>query len=297
LLGALEWVDQGRTYDGMRFSYGSEGDYLDLFGFRTKDSAVSDEDDQDMVGLYGGTKDVFPHINLEAYALLYRDQVRPIIGGVPQPLHAWEDRFVTLGTRVFGEADQFDYSGEYALQIGEVGSSDGEQDLLASAFAIRGGYTIEESPIRPRLGAEVDYASGDRRPDDGDSQQFQVLFPTNHIHYGYADLAAWSNLWDFRGTLSVRPDEELLLSFDWHHFLLADTNGGWINAAGQVVRPGASGVSSHLAEEMDLTLTWSPLKALDFLMGWSRFFPGGFVEDTGRDPASDFVYMQVRLLF
>jgi hypothetical protein len=204
-----------------------------------------------------------------------------------------EKRFVTVGARAFGDEQGFDYTGEAAYQDGEVGGD----DLEAFAFAVRGGYTVDGCDWTPRFGVEVDYASGDRRPGDGDSQQFQHLFPTNHMHYGYADLVGWSNMWDFRSNVSVNPRENVTVSVDWHHLLLADSDGGWINAGGAVVRPGAANVSRHLGEEVDLQVKWSPLKALHFLAGWAHLFPGGFLDDTGRDRAVDFVYLQSQVRF
>lgn len=117
------------------------------------------------------------------------------------------------------------------------------------------------------------------------------------MHYGYADLMAWSNMWDFRGMLSCKPADAWTLSADWHHLLLADEDAGWYNAGGNLIRPGAAGASRHLGEELDLKATWKPCKPLAFLAGWSHFIPGGFVDDTGQDRSADFFYLQAQLKF
>jgi hypothetical protein len=297
IIGHLEWVDQGRTYDGLRLSYNPEETFIDLFGFRINEEAITDANDADVFGIYAGAEEFVPGLGLEGYSILVRDQRRPVIGGVPQPLNMWEDRFWTYGVRLFGESNGLDYAAEAAYQNGDLGSATGDQSLRAKAFAVKGGYTFKDSDVKPRFGVELDYASGDDTPTDSKSQQFQTLFPTNHMHYGYADYVAWSNMWDYSGSFSFMPGEKVTIKLDYHHFRLADTSGGWINAGGALIRPGASGVSDHLGDEVDVTLKWVPTGALSFLTGWSWFIPGGFVEDTGRDPNSHFFYIQTRVVF
>lgn len=286
LIGHLEWFDQGRTYDGIRLAYAPERGFLDLFAVRVRETS-SPDDDLAFVGVYGGTKGS-ETLDLEGYALLLLDD-RPAAGEVGSD----DSRFVTVGARLFGARGGWDYTGEFALQAGDLRGD----DLLAFAFAVKGGRTFEGPSWRPRVGFEVAFASGDDDPADGESAQFQTLFPTNHAHYGYADLLGWSNLLDLKVGVSARPRETLAVALDFHHFRLVDERGAWVNAAGATVRAGAAGASRHLGEEIDFTATWRPRKSLAVLVGWSLFLPGGFVSDTGDDPVTHFVYLEVRGVF
>ena len=288
LVGHLEWFDQGRSYDGLRLSYDPDGYFVDVFGARIRDDAVGATDAQDLIGIYGGVSDVAPSMDVEGYALLFRDQMK-----LAGERAVGNTQFVTLGTRLVGEADEIDYTGEFAFQTGEVN----DDDLQAFAFAVKGGYTLPDTDWTPRFGVEVDYASGNDSAADGDNETFQTLFPTNHVHYGYADLVGWSNMFALRGTVSVNPREDLTVSVDLHHFRLVDPDGGWINAGGAVIRPGIPGASRDLGDEIDLLFTWKATQALSVLAGWSHFFPGGFVDDTGSDPGADFLYLQARVRF
>jgi hypothetical protein len=289
LIGHLEWVDQGRTYDGIRTSYGPEEWYVDFFGVRLDESTVFDQDDTDFIGVYAGQRPEEDALGLEGYAIMVRDQNNDIL--FPGPVD--NTRFWTVGVRAFGTQERLDYSGELAYQTGDLGNN----DLEAMAFALTGGFTLEDMESKPRIGLEVDYASGDHRPGDGDMETFQTLFPTNHMHYGYADLVGWSNMWDVRGGVSFMPGEQVTVSFDWHHFMLDDEDGGWINAGGVFIQPGSATASRHLGEEFDATLTWKPMNGLAMLFGCSHFMPGGFVDDTGRDHSADYLYAQARLIF
>jgi len=289
ILGGLDWSNPGRAYDGFRFSLAPKGWYVDFFGVRINDLAFDDDDDRDLLGVYTGTHRV-PELGYEGYALLYRDQRR--MAGTA--LNQTEDRFYTFGWRLFGEAAGFDYSGEMATQSGEVD----DETLAAYAAAAKGGYTID-CPGKPRIGVEVDFASGDSRPTDSNNKQFQHMFPTNHKHYGYADLVGWSNMWDYRGSVSMKPSEQTKVALDWHHLRLDDTDGGWINSAGQTIRAGNHDAGSHLGDELDVTFTWNASQSLAVLTGYSHFFPGSFVDDTqtGHGDSLDFVYVQGRVRF
>ncbi len=295
LIGHLEWFDQGRTYDGFRFSYEPEGDWFaDFFGVRITDFAATDANDQDLLGVYAGNSKLADNLGLEGYVLLLRDQRRGAV-----PLNLTERRFVTVGTRVFGGQDAVDYTGEFAAQLGDVGPT----QLRAYAFALKGGFTLSDCDWKTRCGAELAHASGDRLAGDNDSEQFQTLFPTNHMHYGYADLVGWSNIWDYMVGLSTCPNDDVKLALNFHHFMLDDTDGGWINAGGGVIRRTTTKESRHLGDEVDLTATWKASDALSFLAGYSHFFTGQYVEDTAPVNAGaakrdmDFVYVQGRVRF
>ncbi|NJN14563.1 MAG: hypothetical protein HC813_02770 [Planctomycetes bacterium] len=48
---------------------------------------------------------------------------------------------------------------------------------------------------------------------------------------------------------------------------------------------------------MDITVVWKARKGLAFLVGYSIFVPGGFVEETGDDPLAHFFYLQTTVTF
>jgi Alginate export len=281
LIGDLEWFDQGRTYDGIRSRYERGDFWIDGFWVVVRQTIPAD-DSQDFGGLYSHWK------WLEGYALLLMDH--SALAGETGTGHT---DLVTLGLRAARETDRWKYSAEAAFQTGDV-RGDG---ITAFAMALWIRYTLADTDWKPQLILEVDYASGDDDPTDGDNGQMQTLFPTNHQWYGYADLVGWSNIIDVRLALSATPLETITITVEYHHFRRPEDQGAWINAGGAVVRPGAIGVSNHLGDEIDLTFTWKPVKQVSFLLGWSIFFPGGFVEDTGDSPVTNFAYVQGRVTF
>lgn len=288
VIGHLEWFDQGRTYDGLRAMLKGERGFLDLFGVRVRETTTPD-DDQYFVGIYGGTKGLRSFLDLEGYLLLFADD-KPAAGEAGTE----DTRFVTVGFRLFCDDNGgFDYGGEAMWQGGEVRGD----DLSAFGVVLKGGYTFRDARWKPRIGVEFDFATGNESAADGETEQLQVLFPTNHWWYGYADLLGLSNVVAVRLSASAKPSERWILTLDLHHFRRESAAGDWVSAAGTVIRSGAAGSSRHLGEEIDFTATWKPRKGLSILFGYSVFFPGGFVEDTGDDPVSHFVYLEVRAWF
>ena len=69
------------------------------------------------------------------------------------------------------------------------------------------------------------------------------------------------------------------------------------NAAGFVLRPGSAGSDSFIGSELDLTLLYSFDRHTKGLLGYSRFFAGRFMRESGSSDDIDFVYAQVEYTF
>ena len=299
LIGHLEWVDQGRTYDGMRASWNEETYFIDAFGFEERYSPLvsgpssgtpyDNHDDRGAAGIYAGTRDQNSPINVEGYGIMLRDQYNAM-----GEKSNGNTLFVTVGSRVFGSVEGFDYAVEAAYQVGEVLGD----NLSAWAFAARAAYTFRDTDGKPRIGIEIDHASGDDDPTDGDQGTFQTLFPTNHLYYGYMDMMAWMNMWDVRLSAGVSPCDKVTLGFDYHHLRLAETKGGWYAASGGQIRgPAAAGSGHHLGDEFDFTITYKPWKQFTVLAGFSQFFDGKYVRNTGGGGDAAFYYLQSLVKF
>lgn len=242
-------------------------------------------------------------------------------------------RIATLGTRWKskpGALHGFDYSAEFAYQFGNLWTGDKTTKRLnhhALALAITGGYTWENAPWKPRIGIEYDYASGDRNSKDGSSQSFQNLFPSNHANYGIMDEFAWRNLHDLRLSLSAKPLKNVEVTLDYHAFFLAETTDYWYGSNGnstlrtttpsktttttttsmgvttvkKVTTPGRDvrtiGASGFAGHEIDFTANWKVNQHLSLLVGYSHFFAGDYLRQTGTASDADFGYLQATLSF
>ncbi len=288
LVGSLPWGNFARSFDAIKISYTTGDAWLDAFAASpvVVDRSGLNESDLDTVlyGLYGHVPWA-GHV-VEPYALYLRD--------------ADTDRDVfTIATHLKSRPahpGQWDYEAELAYQFGEIA----DRDLSALAGFAQVGYSLPGS-WTPRLAVEYSFATGDRQADDAEINTFQNLYPTNHLVYGYMDLFSWQNLHDLRFILSAKPLKCLTLSVDWHSFWLASTEDGWRRAnARTVVRPldgRAKSASNYAGSELDCLMSWKAADWLSVIVGYSHFFAGGYLHDTGGSSDADFVYLMTQLRF
>jgi hypothetical protein len=141
---------------------------------------------------------VFGDNELSAYyALFARDQARYLDGGGRERRHVFDLRFA-------GDANGADWDLETMAQHGSVGA----QAIRAWAVGARAGYTMQHLAMRPRLGLQLDAASGDARPGDGHVGTFNPLFP-NGYYFALAGYTGYSNLLHLKPSLQWQPSPAL----------------------------------------------------------------------------------------
>jgi hypothetical protein len=102
--------------------------------------------------------------------------------------------------RLGGNGQGYDWDLEGMLQRGSVGS----KSIRAWAMGSRLGYTWKSVAWTPRLGLQVDAASGDRHAGDGTLGTFNPLFP-NGYYFSLSGYTGYSNLYHLKPSLTVKP--------------------------------------------------------------------------------------------
>ncbi len=201
-----------------------------------------------------------------------------------------------------------DITGEGYYQFGTIGIPDGaansvqgrELDIRAYAWHLDGGVTLPV-PMQPRIGAEMNMASGDSAANsctgaaskanggcNSEWRGFDQLFPTNHIHFGYMDRMAWKNMIHFTANLNLRPTKNSHLEIAGHKFYLNETNDNWYGAAQTIfVQTPAGNQEDDLGSEIDVVYTMflTPGNHVAWQIGGGAFFPGDFIDS---NPVSGF---------
>ena len=315
LVADSRWGNFGRTFDAIRLRFEEPHYWVEGFVMRPVQIKRHEFDDSDAADNFGGvyfSTTLVPKQTTDFY-FFYRDKDdnQPDLDPTNRidPQGTWNGpaaRFATIGARVKSTPDKlngWDYTAEAAYEVGEVFQTDRNStqfDLNAFALHLSGGYTAKELPWKPRFGLEYDFATGDSDPNDSNSESFQNLYPSNHEKYGFMDEFSWRNIHDARVQFNVKPIKKLDLEFDYHAFWLADTHDFWYRSNGistlrtrtpdgvDVRTIGASNFAGH---EIDLTVSYELNKNVKLQVGYSHFFAGQYLADTGADSDADFAYV------
>lgn len=277
------------AFDGFRLRAGDQESLWELEFFAAQPVAIRprrfDHGDEQrwLYGLVGAWRGWAPVTTLEPYYLILDNDRR-----------GWDQKDIelhTFGLRAYGDIPKtrFDYDVDAAFQYGRnLGLS---HRALATHTEL--GYTFAHK-WKPRLAAWLNYASGDRSPNDGVQQQFNRLFGSSNGHYGSTDFFEWSNMLSPAMEIRIEPDSKTQLSCVYRANWLASKRDAWIRA-GRVDPEGHSG--RFIGHEIDLLARRKITNLLTVEIGYAHFIPGNFVEQTGEAPDSDRFFVSTVLRF
>ena len=295
LLGGFDWSNVTQSFDAVKLMYAEEKFSID--GFLSNKVPIDRanpnnlyDDNEGFHGLYATYKGI-DKVTLDTYYFLRKTTENVTFG--PSGSDKLDES--TIGFRLKGEKlNGFDYSFEPMYQYGEFGS----KDIKAYAVVAQGGYTFEKSAWRPRVGLEWDFASGDEDSSDSERNTFDNLWPTNHLFYGYMDLFSLQNLNAVRFTADIKPNKKLTLQTDyWTFYLDGNADAAYNAARGQLRAANQRAGSSFMGTEIDFLVKYAMNKNVNLLGGYSHFFAGKFLRQTGNNDDADYFYLQSLLKF
>jgi hypothetical protein len=105
------------------------------------------------------------------------------------------------------------------------------------------------------------------------------------------------NVHNFEAVAKTKLFAGLVLRSAWQGFWLSKPNSdSWYNAG--AVRTAMSPVSSHVGDEVDITLIYKiPGYKVKVIAGYSHFFTGNYIKQTGASKDADFVFIQAKMSF
>lgn len=311
LIAPLDWSNNRRIFDGgMLELAGPEGRWK-LNAFLTRPVLIDGDPfswnhtdpNRTFAGLYYTQKlgKEGKHA-LDAY-LMYQQRDAELL--VREDLYTLGARF--SGALVPGLTYEVEGAGQFGTREVSGQFFDDELDIGAWFASAELKYTVEKVWGKPFVLLGLDYATGDRNPDDDTVGTLNPLYPLGHAFFGYIDAIGRKNIKALRlGTgLTLVPDK-VTAALDWHVFQRAEEEDGMYNSGGTLVRspivvtPGGRTVTKHdkeLGQEIDLTLNYAVNRNLAFSAGYCHFFAGDFLAETGSDDDIDFVYTQMKFTF
>jgi len=292
LVSPLDWANTRRTFDGFRGILKQGNWRVDGFWTRfvrtQKYSFNQNDSGSDLFGLYAIGK--LPAKLAVDFYWLGLDRNQNVWGGV-----SGEELRHSIGARLDGPISDtpLDFDLETAYQFGDHAS----RDIRAFMFASQMGYRLSDLPGAPRLTFGFDYASGDEDPLYAKVNTFNQLFPLAHAYLGFIDIVGRQNIINLTPGVALKPANPLTLRFDLHFFWRADLNDAFYHAGGGIVRPGNPLLSRRLGSEMDWTLQYRMNRHTVVTGGYSHFFPGPFIKESGPAEGIHFAYIMIQYTF
>ncbi|MFW6066776.1 MAG: alginate export family protein [Myxococcota bacterium] len=292
LVGALDWTSPARSFDAVR-ARGFFGDLeVETMGALLRsqqllttatDVLATEGDYMATLLLTYGPAD---WLRIEPYVLYLHGE-----GRIDEADNV-VDRVRNLaspGIRVTGDVGSFDYDVELIFQSGKDRVNGAADTILAFAAITEIGYRLG-GPLQAALRAGGAYASG--ASEGGEVDELENFFPTNHMHYGYADLFGLRNLiWGFaRGDVAPRG-APLKAELTVHLFGLANPEARWSNAGGATLGQNPGNDDRFLGAEVDLQASWTPLPHFGLSGGYAVFVPAQGARNLDNDLIQHWMYL------
>lgn len=314
-IGTSDWSNTGRVFDAAKVRFENQFLWADAFAGRVVlpyDDHFNEANDYDLfTGVYASSQSLAPWQETQLFFLartVSGKSPSAIALGVGGPgardIYTAGLRFRSLPGKLAG----WDYGAEFARQFGSINSGARRIDHDALAANVLAGYTCTNFWGLPRLGVEYTYASGDRNPNDGVHETFDLLFGTNHKPYGAMDLFGLRNVHMPSANLTVKPATSLSLRAEYLLFWLADT-GDFLYPESAAGRSGNGyglhpGFGSFVGSELDVIASYQPRSWAELQCGYGRFFVGDYIRQSVRTvPANggavdaNWVYVQAKFAF
>jgi hypothetical protein len=213
--------------------------------------------------------------------------------------------FLTAGLRVRKSTDLWSFEFETALQSGETRAT--LLPLDVTDLDHRAWFAHAElsrdlpGSWAPSVILRLDYASGDKDPDDGEFNRFDTLFGARRWEFGVTGIHgvfARSNIMSPGLGLRMKPRPSLDLRFDYRPAWLA-SDRDFLPTAGLRDRDGNSG--SFVGQQLDARLRWKPGAGnLSVDITAAYLWKGEFLTDAPLAPPADntlYWYFSANLAF
>ncbi|WP_260924102.1 alginate export family protein [Novosphingobium sp. 9] len=153
------------------------------------------------------------------------------------------------------------------------------QEIEAYGVMFEGGYTFNDSALKPRLGLRANLFSGDKHANDGKSNTFVAASPRLPL-FSEAAFFNFSNIMDLYPSVTVKPTPAVTImagpDFLWRN---TKADGVYIGPTGASFAPYAS--SRAIGTDLNLEASWQATKRLSFRLFETYFAASNSFQDNG----------------
>ena len=181
----------------------------------------------------------------------------------------------TIGTRLWGTTEHWDYNDEFTFQWGWFRSG----DIRAWAVSTEHGYRLEQAPLSPRFGLRAVAFSGDKNPSSHNVGTFNSIYEKGP-YFSYAELFARRNLVAVQPSADLKLTKTVSLMFNPAFFWRESTSDGLYSVGNAVIVPGSKSNARFVATQASTQLQWRMTRNLTWFTEYGHFFAGDFLKQS-----------------
>lgn len=289
VVGPVGFSNVGRSFDAVLIRSMYEKSTTDFFYSKIADDDVPGSfynGESDFAGFNSDFLNVSSIDILDVYGFYLRDRRT----GAPTTFN-----FGTFGVRIKDKVDSFDYRVEANSQFGEHASN----EMFAYMMDAEAGYTVDWRNGF-RFGLEYNRASGDKSSSSTFTRYHQ-LFPTAHRWLGYMDLFGRQNIQSGVLHALLKINKKWSASVDIHSFWRVESQDLIYSIVTEAPYTGQAAIPTtgkkHVGEEIDLVLSYNPVKFVALQVMGGIFNPGAYFKTAVGNDIGYFSYVQTTFTF
>lgn len=179
----------------------------------------------------------------------------------------------TIGTRVWGKTNHWDYTYEPTFQWESFRSN----AIRAWAVSTETAYRLDSAVLSPRFALRAAVFSGDHstRHTLGTFNSMYEQGP----YYTYAELFARRNLIALQPTAKLDLTRSVSLLFNPAFFWRESTSDGLYSVSNSVLVSGLRSGARSIASQTSAQVQWKMTHHVRWFTEFGHFFPGSFLKD------------------
>ena len=182
----------------------------------------------------------------------------------------------TIGTRLWGTTEHWDYNDEFTYQWGWFGPVD---DIRAWAISTETAYRIDSNSLKPRFALRAIALSGDQNPASHTLGTFNSIFEKGP-YFSYAEVFARRNLIALQPYVEIHLSKTVTLTPNPALFWRESPRDGLYTIGNAVVISGQKSNARYIATQASAQLRWKMNRNLTWFTEYAHFFPGDFLKQS-----------------
>ena len=182
----------------------------------------------------------------------------------------------TIGTRLWGTTERWDYNDEFTYQWGWFGPND---DIRAWAISTETGYRIDSNSLKPRFALRAMSFSGDQNPSSRTLGTFNSIFEKGP-YFSYAEVFARRNLVALQPYVELHLSKTVTLTPNPAFFWRESPRDGLYSVGNAVIISGQNSNARYIATQASAQVRWKMNRNLTWFTEYAHFFPGEFLKQS-----------------